>query len=73
MITEPNIPDPDGFYAAWISALESLGAEQSADYNARLVLLLANQCGDQTVLLACVRAATEISVTTDIPPLKIFP
>ena len=47
MITEPHIPDPDGFYAAWIGAHEGLTEAQSADFNARLVLLLANQCGDQ--------------------------
>ena len=59
MITEPHIPDPDGFYAAWIAAHEGLTEVQSADYNARLVLLLANQCGDQAVLLDCIAAARE--------------
>ena len=59
MITEPHIPDPDGFYAAWIAAHEGLTEAQSADLNARLVLLLANQCGDQAVLLDCIAAARE--------------
>ena len=59
MITEPHIPDPDGFYAAWVGAVEGLTDAQSADFNARLVLLLANQCGDQAVLLDCIRAAAE--------------
>ena len=59
MITEPHIPDPDGFYAAWIAAHEGLTEAQSADYNARLVLLLANQCGDQAVLLDCIAAARD--------------
>ena len=59
MITEPHIPDPDGFYAAWISAVEGLTESQSADFNARLVLLLANQCGDQAVLLDCIAAARD--------------
>jgi hypothetical protein len=59
MITEPHIPDPDGFYAAWVSAHEGLSEAQSADFNARLVLLLANQCGDQAVLLDCIAAARE--------------
>jgi hypothetical protein len=57
MITEPHIPDPDGFYAAWLQAHEGLCDTQSADLNARLVLLLANQCGDQAVLLDCIAAA----------------
>lgn len=57
MTTDPNIPDPDGFYAAWIGAHESLTETQSADFNARLILLLANQCGDQVVLIECIEAA----------------
>jgi hypothetical protein len=59
LITEPHIPDPDGFYAAWLQAHEGLNDGASADLNARLVLLLANQCGDQATLLACIAAARE--------------
>jgi len=59
LITEPHIPDPDGFCAAWLQAHEGLSEAQSADLNARLVLLLANQCADQQVLLACIDAARE--------------
>ncbi|MDI3382030.1 DUF2783 domain-containing protein [Xenophilus aerolatus] len=59
MITEPHIPDPDGFYAAWLQAHEGLSDDASADLNARLVLLLANQCSDQATLLACIAAARE--------------
>lgn len=61
MKTEPNIPDPDGFYAAWIAAHEGLTDDASNDYDARLVLLLANQIGDQTVLLDCIAAARDAS------------
>ena len=64
MITDPHIPDPDGFYAAWIAAHEDLSDAQSADLNARLVLLLANQCGDQAVLLACIAAARDAQPAT---------
>jgi len=66
MITDPNIPDPDGFYAALLQAHEGLSDAQSAVLNARLVLLLANQCGDQQVLLDCIRAAAETTGAT--PP-----
>ena len=59
MITEPRIPDPDGFYAALLAAHEGRTDAQSADLNARLVLLLANQCGDEAVLLQCLAAARE--------------
>jgi hypothetical protein len=57
MNANPNIPDPDGFYAALIQAHEGLSEAQSAELNARLVFLLANQLGDQQVLLDCVAAA----------------
>lgn len=59
MNTEPHIHEPDGFYAEWLAAHEGLSEAQSADLNARLVLLLANQCGDQAVLLECIEAARE--------------
>jgi len=67
VITEPRIPDPDGFYAALLAAHEGLDDTQSADLNARLVLLLADQCGNQDVLLACIRAAAEDSPTSKAP------
>ena len=68
MITEPRIPDADGFYAALLAAHEGLDEAQSADLNARLVLLLASQCGDPAVLLACIRAAAAEDPTTSTPP-----
>ena len=57
MKSEPNIADPDGFYEAWIAAHEGLSDAESAELDARLVLLLANQIGDQQVLLDCIAAA----------------
>ena len=57
MTTDPNIPDPDAFYAALVTAHEGLTEAQSAELNARLVFLLANQVGEQAALLECVAAA----------------
>jgi hypothetical protein len=57
MRTDPNIPDPDGFYAAIVAAHEGLTDAASAALNARLVFLLANQIGDQRVLADCIAAA----------------
>jgi hypothetical protein len=57
MRTDPNIPDPDGFYAALIAAHEGLTDAQSAELNAKLVFLLANQLGDQETLIECIAAA----------------
>jgi hypothetical protein len=57
MRTDARIPDPDGFYEALLAAHEGLGDEASNDLNARLVLLLANQVGEQQVLLECLAEA----------------
>lgn len=59
MKTAANIPDPDGFYAAWVAAHEGLSDAESNDLDARLVLLLANQVGDQKVLLECIAEARQ--------------
>ena len=50
LITTPNIPDPDGFYAELLAAHEGLSEVESEALNARLLLLLANQIGDSAVL-----------------------
>jgi len=45
-----RLPDPDRAYRALIDAHRGLGDEESAALNTRLVLILANQLGDQTLL-----------------------
>ena len=57
MKTDLHIGDPDGFYEAWVAAHDGLSESESADLDARLVLLLANQVGDMQVLLDCIAAA----------------
>lgn len=64
MKTDLQIPDPDGFYAAWVAAHEGLSDDASNDLNARFALMLANQIADQGVLLACLDAAR---ATLDTP------
>ena len=59
LITTPNIPDPDGFYAELIAAHDGLTPQQSAALNARLILLLANHIGDRDVLRAALEAAAD--------------
>ena len=59
MRTDANIPDPDGFYEAWVAAHEGLSDEESSDLDTRLLLLLANQVGEQKVLLDCLAEARE--------------
>jgi hypothetical protein len=54
---DPNITDPDGFYDDLLHAHEGLSKEESDAYNARLILILANQIGDRDVLRAALEAA----------------
>lgn len=55
----PNFQDADGFYERLLDAHQGLSREQSELLNARLILLLANQVGDDQVLAGCVAAARE--------------
>jgi Protein of unknown function (DUF2783) len=52
-----QLSDADGFYEALLDAHLGLTAEQSALLNARLILLLANQIGDQALLAQCINLA----------------
>jgi len=54
---EPNIAAPDDFYEARIDAHRGLTDAQSQILNARVILLLANQVGDITVLREALLAA----------------
>ena len=57
MKTEPQWQDADGFYERLLDAHQGLSAAQSDAFNARLILLLANQIGDADVLAHCIDAA----------------
>jgi hypothetical protein len=60
MKTTPNFQDADAFYEQLLDAHVGLDAVQSEQLNARLILLLANQIGDQQVLAECIRSAGEL-------------
>ncbi len=53
---EPNLADPDGFYAELLALHEGLSREESEALNARLVLVLANHIGDRDLLRAALAA-----------------
>lgn len=55
--TDPNIPDPDGFYDELLAAHAGLTKGQSDALNARLILILANQIGDRATLSQALAAA----------------
>jgi hypothetical protein len=48
--TEPNIANPDDFYARLLAAHEGKSKDESDALNARLVLILSNHIGDRQVL-----------------------
>ena len=57
MKTSPNIADGDAFYEALLAACEGLSDRESEAFVLRLVLLLANQVGEQQVLTEAITAA----------------
>lgn len=48
--TKPNIAFADDFYAELLAAHDGLSKDQSDALNARLILILANQIGDNATL-----------------------
>jgi Protein of unknown function (DUF2783) len=59
MKTTQNIEEPDLFYDALVLSHRELDREASEAFNARLILLLANQIGNHNVLLECLKAAAD--------------
>jgi Protein of unknown function (DUF2783) len=59
MITTLQLTDADGFYERLLDAHTGLDQPQSDLFNARLILILANQVGDNQVLADCIAAARE--------------
>ncbi|WP_157014333.1 DUF2783 domain-containing protein [Mesorhizobium xinjiangense] len=65
LITEPNIPGPDQFYANLLALHEGLEKAESEAVNARLILILANHIGDPEVLKEALAAARAPSADRD--------
>ncbi|MBV4397730.1 DUF2783 domain-containing protein [Advenella alkanexedens] len=57
MKTVNQLEQPDQFYDELANAHKDLDLPASADLNARLVLILANQIGSQKVLSECIALA----------------
>ena len=62
LIVNPNIAQPDQFYAALLAAHDGLSETDSQSFNARLILLLANHIGDFSILKQALDAATSESL-----------
>ncbi|MFC7408775.1 DUF2783 domain-containing protein [Hydrogenophaga atypica] len=56
---QPNIANPDVFYAELINAQRELSDEQADMVLAKLVLILANHVGDRAVLSEAIALARE--------------
>ncbi len=57
--TESAFANPDDFYDALIAAHRDLSEAQSAELNAKLILLMANHIGDLDVIREALAAARE--------------
>lgn len=57
--TRPRIADPDAVFALLVDAHAGLDEAASRRLDARLVLLLMNQIGDEAVLREAIRVAQE--------------
>ena len=57
LILDPNMSDPDGFYADLINTHDGLSDDESAALNARLILILSNHIGDREVLRSALAVA----------------
>ncbi|WP_066268194.1 DUF2783 domain-containing protein [Hydrogenophaga palleronii] len=60
MKTTLHFQDADAFYEQLLDAHTGLSREAAELFNARLILLLANQVGDTRVLADCIAAAREL-------------
>jgi hypothetical protein len=54
---DTQFTDADGFYEALLDAHEGQSEEESKALNARLILILANQIGDLSLLKQCLALA----------------
>lgn len=57
--TRPRLADPDAIFALLVEAHAGLDEAASRRLDARLVLLLMNHIGDETVLREAIRAARD--------------
>ncbi len=57
LITTPNLTRPDDSYARLIALHDGLSEDESHALNARLILILMNQIGDDAVLAQAMELA----------------
>lgn len=57
LVTALNMAEHDQFYAELLNAHDGMSDEESQAFNARLILILANQIGNTEVLKQALNAA----------------
>ena len=67
LVTKPNIPDADGFYAELLAAHQGLPEAESQALNARLILILANHVGNRAALTEALALATKTGAEVQPP------
>lgn len=64
---QPNIPEPDWFYAELIEAQRELSEEQADMMLAKLVLILCNHVGERALLSEAIALARSNTLATTYP------
>ena len=59
--TSLHFQDADTFYENLLDAHHGMSPEESALFNARLILIMANQLGSTALLQACLAAARPVT------------
>ncbi|MEJ6006988.1 DUF2783 domain-containing protein [Paucibacter sp. AS339] len=73
LIRSAHIADPDGFYERLIDAQRDLSDEQADLFQAKLLLILANQVGDAAVLAEAIALARSNTAMVEAAPNSSFP
>ncbi len=60
LITQPNIENPDGFYAELLELHGENDKKTSDSINAQLILIMANHIGDRDVLRQALALAVPV-------------
>ncbi len=71
LAVDNRLADPDAAFRLLVEAHRPLSEADSADLNARLVLILANHIGDKAVLAQAIALASgSLSRGTSAPPAR---
>lgn len=72
LVIDNRFADPDAAFRLLVEAHRPLSEADSADLNARLVLILANHIGDPAILAEAIALATgSLTRATTVPPARV--